>query len=382
MSCADPRSASQLCQQAQSPRRLEQGGTLPGVSTRERRLVLLAEERFTRTGAKTAVGLIRYGTDLVVAVIDSTRAGSTAGAEIGAGGDIPVVATLEEALAKGPNTLIVGVSTRGGDLPPAFRPMILAAIEAGLDIESGLHEFISEDPEFAAAAARRGVRLVDHRAVEPEWNRIVDGRDPGVPVIATVGTDCNTGKMTASLEIARSLAQLGVRAGFAPTGQTGRLVAGWGVAVDRVISDFLAGASELLVRRAAEGNDLVIVEGQGSIDHPTYSGVTLGLLHGSRPDLLILCHQSGRAGHNGYESFPIRPLTELVEMYEQAAAWVRPARTVGVALNTSSLDETGARQAIADAAAETGLPTTDPVRFGAGPLAEAIRVALPKVAVR
>jgi len=358
----------------------ETGGTLPGVSARERRLVLLAEGRFTRTGAKTAVGLIRYGTDPVLAVIDSTRAGSTAGAEIGAGGQIPVVATLEEALALAPNTLIVGVSTRGGHLPAGFRPLILAAIEAGLHVESGLHEFISEDPEFTAAAARRGVRLVDHRAVAPEWNRIVDGRNPGVPVIATVGSDCNTGKMTASLETARSLAKIGVRAGFAPTGQTGRLVAGWGVAVDRVISDFVAGASELLVRRAAEGNDLVIVEGQGSIDHPTYSGVTLGLLHGSRPDLLILCHQAGRTGHNGYESFPIRPLTELVEMYEQAAAWVRPARTVGVALNTSSLDETGARRVIAEAAAETGLPTTDPVRFGAGALAEAIRVAMPKVA--
>lgn len=349
-----------------------------------RRLALLAEGRFTPFDAKTAVGLLRYRPGDVAAVIDSARAGRTAQECVGTGGAVPVVATLEETAALGANGLLIGVAPQGGELPGPWRAMVTGALGRGWDVWSGLHEFLSEDASFAAAARAGGGRIHDVR--RPPAGRPIAARRAlgvGARVVLTVGSDCNVGKMTASLEIVDALRSLGLRARFVATGQTGILIDGEGVAVDAVVADFVAGVTEELVLRAAEGADVVVVEGQGSLLHPGYSGVTLGLLHGACPSAMVLCHHAGRetvrapGGRAPDPADPvIPPLPALARLYEEAAGWVAPAVTCGVALNTLGLGDPAARQAVEAAAAATGLAATDPVRFGAAPLARAI-AALP-----
>ncbi|HKK07939.1 MAG TPA: DUF1611 domain-containing protein, partial [Gemmatimonadota bacterium] len=284
--------------------------------------VVLAEGRFGLQGSKTAASALRYAPERVAAVLDSETAGRSAADVLGFGEGVPVVADLEEALARSPrpDALLIGVAPQGGVLPEAWRPLLRGAIEAGLDVWSGLHLLLDEDPELSALAREHGVRLVDLRRAPPDLP-VATGRASGTgPVrLLTVGTDCNVGKMTTGLELRRALASRGVASAFAPTGQTGILLEGWGVAVDAVKSDFTAGAAESLVLAAAREPgarvpvpggwrdgppppvvgaagaadsgappDLVLVEGQGSLLHPGYSGVTLGLLHGSMPQLMVL----------------------------------------------------------------------------------------------
>ncbi len=352
-----------------------------------RRLAVLAEGRFTPLDAKTAVGVLRYRPDQVAAVVDSTRSGRTAEACVGAGGPIPVVAGLEEAAARGADSLLIGVAPQGGDLPPEWRDLVRDALARGWDVLAGLHVFLADDPEFAALAGRSGARLLDAR--RPPAMRPVAARraaEVGALVVLTVGSDCNVGKMTAALELARALERLGQRTAFVATGQTGIFIADYGAAIDAVPADFVAGVVEHLVVEAARDRDVVVVEGQGALHHPGYSGVTLGLLHGACPRAMVLCHDAGReqvrppAARPGASDMPstpvIPPLAELVQVYEQAAAWVQPSRVVGVALNTLELSEPEARRAVERAARETRLPATDPVRFGAAPLAGAVEACL------
>jgi len=241
---------------------------------------------------------------------------------------------------------------------------------------SGLHAFLADDPEFAAAAARSGARIVDARR-PPARRPVAAGRAATLEatVVLTVGSDCNVGKMTASIEIVRALQARGERAAFVATGQTGQFIADRGVSVDAVAADFVAGFTEELVLEAARSASFVVVEGQGSLHHPAYSGVALGILHGACPSLLVLCHQAGRA-HLRISAapgrFPMPPLRDVIEANERASRWVRPAEVAAIALNTYGLTETDARAACEDAARETGLPAADPVRFGAAPLAEAL----------
>ncbi len=191
----------------------------------------------------------------------------------------------------------------------------------------------------------------------------------------TVGTDCNVGKMTAQLQLTRKLNERGVRTRFVPTGQTGIMIEGWGIAVDAVVADFIAGAAEWLTLEGSKNADVVLVEGQGSINHPGYSGVTLGLLHGSCPDAMILCHQSSREFIGDYREaawLRIPPLAEYVRLYESIGAAVHPTRVIGISLNTYDLSDVEARRACDRAEQETGLPATDPVRFDSAPLVNAI----------
>ena len=349
---------------------------------KDRRLALMAEGLFTPIDAKTAVGVLRYRAGEVVAVLDSTRAGATAGTCVGVGGAIPVVRDLTAAGTLGADTLLIGVAPQGGELPPAWRAAVAEALERGWDVISGLHAFLADDPELAARAAASGARILDLRR-PPARRLIAAGRaaNAGARVVLTVGSDCNVGKMTAALELTRALAERGARAAFVATGQTGMCIADHGVVVDAVPADFVAGEVEELVLAAARGSsgrvpDVVVVEGQGALHHPAYSGVTLGLIHGACPSAMVLCHQAGRerirVGGGSERGWPIPPLPELVAVYEGAAGWVRRAEVVGVALNTLGMDETAARAACERAARETGRPATDPVRFGAGPLAEAV----------
>ncbi len=344
---------------------------------KRRRLALLAQDHFAPGEAKTAIGVLRYRPEEVVAVLDSARAGSTARACVGVGGDVPVVADLDAAAALGADALLLGIAPQGGDLPPGWRARVLGALERGWDVLSGLHVFLADDPEFAAAARRSGAALHDVRR-PPAARPVAAARAAHLEarVVLTVGSDCNVGKMTAALEIRDALARRGERAAFVATGQTGIFVADAGAAVDAIPADFVAGVTEALVIDAARDADIVLVEGQGSLTHPGYSGVTLALLHGAAPAAMVLCHQSGRnemrCGLPGEPARPMAPLPELVRLYEEAAGWVRPAPVVAVALHTGDLDERAARAACERARAETGLPATDPVRFGAGPLADAV----------
>jgi uncharacterized NAD-dependent epimerase/dehydratase family protein len=199
-------------------------------------------------------------------------------------------------------------------------------------------------------------------------------------IVLTVGSDCAIGKMTVSCELDLEARLRGLRSVFVPTGQTGIAIAGWGIAVDAVVSDFLAGAAErLVVEGWRRGGELLWVEGQGSIIHPVYSGVTLGLMHGSAPHLYVLCHEAGRTHVEGAGGgpHPLLPLAELVELHERLSLPVRPASVACVALNTRALDEAEARAAIAAAEDETGLPADDPVRFGAGRLLDAVLARAP-----
>lgn len=332
-----------------------------------RRYAILAEGRLRE--AKTAHGVLRYGGDEVVAVLDSTLAGRTVGDVMpklppDPGRDAPIVATLEEALAHGPTSVLVGVAPAGGRLPGEWMDTLRRAAEAGLEIVGGLHQRLA--PEFP------GAEVWDVRE-PPAEVRIFSGEGfvVGPKVALTVGTDAAIGKMTATLELERAARQSGLSTGFVPTGQTGVIVAGWGVCVDAVVSDFVAGASEMLVLEAARSSpDLILVEGQGSLAHPAYSGVTLGLLHGSCPDCLILCVSPDYAP--GYAGVPRPTPARAARLYEEVAALVKPAPVVAVSANTSGLSDAEARAFVEKVADETGLPTADPFRTSAGSILEAV----------
>jgi uncharacterized NAD-dependent epimerase/dehydratase family protein len=199
----------------------------------------------------------------------------------------------------------------------------------------------------------------------------------GASVVLTVGSDCAVGKKTMALELHLEAKRRGLASVFVPTGQTGIMIAGWGIAVDAVVADFLAGAAERLVVEGASRGDLLWVEGQGALLHPQFSGVTLGLFHGAAPHALVLCHAAGQTEIEGVAGHAIPPLAELVDLYERVALPVRPAPVVAIALNTSLLDEHAARAAVVAAEAETGLVADDPVRFGAGRLVDAVRARVP-----
>jgi len=335
----------------------------------EKRYLILAEGRSDDPHyGKTARGVLKYGAEPVVAILDSTRAGETYDG-------VPIVGSVNDSLCFNPTTAIVGVATQGGRFPPEWRELLKSCIAKGLDLENGLHEFVSDDAELSELAARHNVELRDLRKAPADLD-VPTGENVRLDtrIVLTVGSDCAIGKMTVSLELDRAARAQGLASRFVPTGQTGIAIAGWGIAVDAVVSDFIAGATERLVveghRRG--GTDLLFVEGQGSIVHPAYSGVTMGLIHGSVPHLYVLCHLAGTTEIEGYPGHPLPSLPALVELHERLSLPVRPAKVACIALNTRFLDEAEARAAIEAAADETGLPADDPVRFGPETLLEAV----------
>ena len=334
------------------------------------RVAILAQGLFTSQTAKTAIGALRYAPYPIVAVIDATRAGTDSAAAVGVGAGVPVVATVAEAIARGADTLLIGTATPGGRIPEDYRPLLADALRRGLAVWNGLHERVLADPALLQAAAGGTATVRELRA--PPDDLPIGGhrrRRDGSRVVLTVGSDAAVGKMTVALELVRALERAGRRAAFVATGQTGIAIAGAGISVDAVVADFIAGAAERMVCDAAEVADWIVVEGQGSLTHPGFSGVTLGLLHGSAPDVLLLCHDASRAEVKGFPGLPLRPLDELIGLYESAALWSRPpghhVLVAAVALNTSGLDPTAAARAILLATEETGLPAADPVREGA-----------------
>lgn len=343
------------------------------------RFLILADGDFDPQTSKTANSVVRYLPDRVVGVLDRVTAGRTVQDVLGFGGAIPVVASMAEGLALGPTAVLIGIAPMGGRLPPEWRAWLADALDAGCDLWSGLHTFLADDPLLAERARANGRRILDLRR-PPADLPVADGRARFTRAyrVLTVGTDCNVGKMTAQLQLVQGLKDRGVRTRFVATGQTGIMIEGWGIGVDAVVADFIAGAAERITLQGAEDADVVLVEGQGSINHPGYSGVTVGLLHGSCPDAMILCHQASRTHIGEYrdrEWLPIPPLADYIRMYELIGSAVHPTRVIGIALNTYDLDEAAAREACARASRETGLPATDPVRFGTGPLLDAIVAA-------
>jgi uncharacterized NAD-dependent epimerase/dehydratase family protein len=345
----------------------------------QHRFLIVADGEFGPLTSKTANSCIRYFPERIVAVLDRKLAGKTAQDVLGFGGKIPVVADFARGIAQGQGAtaVLIGIAPPGGRLPDEWRGWLRAAIDRKLEIWSGLHTFIGDDAELGPLARAKGVRIFDARRPPPNLP-IADGRAAEVDafVILAVGSDCNVGKMTAQLQLRDQLVARGHKTSFVATGQTGIFIEGWGTAVDAVVADFVAGAAEELVLQGAKGNDIVLVEGQGSLIHPGYSGVTLGLLHGSCPDALILCHQATRdfiGDYHGREPWVRIPsYVEMIDIYERAAQPVHPTKVIGICLNTFDMDEGAARAAVAKAAAETGLPATDPVRFDPGPLVDAI----------
>jgi len=346
---------------------------LGGMKTLPRRMVILTDGYIDAYTAKTAACVLRYRPEEVVAVLDRTVAGKTCGEVMGVGDSIPIVASLEEACQKSPdaNALLIGIAPPGGKIPHAWRPIILEAIARKMTIVSGLHELLRDDAEFAKAAREHGTQLIDVRASDHCDVAHHKGIRDDCFRVHTIGNDCSCGKMVVSVELANALQQAGVDAQFVATGQTGILVAGSGIAVDQVMADYISGAAEQLVLDNQD-HEVMVIEGQGSLFHPRYSGVTLGLLHGLQPHALILCYEMGRTATFHMEEVPLPPLGKVLSFYEQAARIMRPCQVIGIAIN-------GSRYSDKEVAAECqkieqthNLPTCDVLRQGPKKLVQAI----------
>jgi uncharacterized NAD-dependent epimerase/dehydratase family protein len=334
-----------------------------------RKIVILTEGHTNPHTAKTASCMIRYKRDEVVAMLDSTQRGKTSQDLLGVGGDLPVVASLSEAPPA--NTLLLGIAPPGGKIPPPWRAVVLEAISRGMNIWSGLHDFLSNDPEFVAAAAQHGVQLIDVRKNNERDIARRKGLRADCLRIHTVGHDCSVGKMVASVEIANALKQRGYDAKFVATGQTGIMVEGDGCPVDCVVADFVSGAAEKLVLQN-QHHDILFVEGQGSLVHPSYSGVTLSLLHGCFPHALILVYEVGRETVTGVEHVKIPPLAEILRINEVMASVTRPCRVIGVAMNSRRVSAEAAEVERERVRTELGLPVCDVFRHGPDELVDAV----------
>jgi len=349
------------------------------ISSQARRLVILTEGHTEPITGKTASCVLRYRPEEVVALLDSTEAGRTTQELLGVGGSTPIVARLDD--AKGANTLMIGIAPSGGRIPPAWRAVILDAINRGMDVVSGLHEFIGDSPDFADAAKKSGATITDLRKNdEQDVAHRLNIREECLRV-HTVGQDCCVGKMLVAVELTRAMQARGHDAKFIATGQTGIMIEGNGVPIDRVISDFVNGAIEKQIL-AQQHHEMLFIEGQGSLAHPKYSAVTLGLLHGCAPQGMIMCYEAGRTAVHGMEYVPLKPLDELCEVYETMANLISRSKMIGVAINGRRLN---AEQAAAErerVKRELGLPACDVVRDGPGELVQAVLQMKPEPAMR
>lgn len=273
----------------------------------------------------------------------------------------------EQAFAAGARTLVIGIAPPGGQLPESWHRTLLESLSVGLDLAAGLHQRLKDIPEIAACAAKYGRQIHDVRHSAASFPVGTGERRAGKRLL-TVGTDCALGKKYTALAIAKAMVARGYAADFRATGQTGILISGRGVAVDAVVADFIAGVAETLSPANAPDH-WDIIEGQGSLFHPAYAGVTLGLLHGSQPDALVLCHDPTRKFLNGFPHFPLRSVEEVMPAYVAAARLTNPdVRFVGVSLNTSSLGEEEAREVLRRTEQSLGLPCVDPIRTGVEPI--------------
>ena len=350
-------------------------------------------EGFTGTRhAKTATGVVKYGNWQVKSIIDSSNIGksfielskintrSNSSLDHSSNkvlNDIPIVKNLEDALQISKiDALLIGIAPVGGQIPETWIQIIKEAISKKIHIISGLHEFLNEIPELASLAKEKEILLWDVRNPElysSSASQSVAKQKPRpekLKVITMVGSDCNVGKMCTALEIVQEIKKHKRKAEFLATGQTGIMISGSGVPLDRVIGDFMAGSIENELHKIIQEKDpeFIIVEGQGSLLHPGYSGVTLSLIHGSNPEYLVLCLKAGLEYIQGDYKVKIPSVTELIEIYETASAWIQTSsqstKIIGISINTSELDEVSAYKLLKDIESETQLPATDPIRYG------------------
>ena len=279
--------------------------------------------------------------------------------------------SFSEAVAAGANSVVIGVAPSGGAFKAEWVAVLTEAIRAGLSLVSGLHRKLTEESELVKAADASGQQLIDIR-VPPASIPIATGRQRSGKRLLMVGTDCCVGKKYSALSLHKALQERGVAATFRATGQTGILISGGGIPMDAVVSDFLSGAAETLTPDAASDH-WDVIEGQGSLFHPAYAAVTLGLLHGSQPDAMVLCHGSGRTVIDEYEDYPVPDLRECAAHYEQAARVTnKQSSIVGISLNTQGLSDTEALSACRDASTLTGLPCVDPMRHALDSILDAL----------
>jgi len=339
-----------------------------------RRMLLLTEGHLGVFSSKTAVSVLRYRPDDVVGILDSAHAGKPLGEIVPGVKDVPIVGSVADAAALRPDAILVGIAPTGGALPPVMRQHLVDGLRRGLSIISGLHTLLKEDAGLAGLAREHGAQLHDLRDFA-HITRIGRGLARGTRArrVLLVGTDCNVGKMVTALELRNAARAAGVDAAFVATGQTGIMIEGWGIAIDHVLSDFVAGAVEMLVERAAD-RPLMFIEGQGSLEHPAYSGVTLSLLHGSCPDAMVMVHRPSREHHNSWPDCPIAPVEQQIDLYERMLAPLHPGKVVAIAVNTAGMEPADADAAVAELGARTGLPAADPIRHGVGKLWEAVRM--------
>jgi uncharacterized NAD-dependent epimerase/dehydratase family protein len=304
--------------------------------------------------AKTAFGLRDWARDRCVGEF------ACAAATVGTG--LPFL-TPDQAHARGARALVIGVANSGGVIPPTWIPALLQALEAGLDIVSGMHARLDDIPELQAAALRLERRLVDVRR-PPAGLAVATGRKRSGKRLLTIGTDCALGKKYTALALTRAFVARGIDADFRATGQTGILIAGGGIPMDAVVSDFAAGAAEMLSPDAAAGH-WDVIEGQGSLFHPAYAGVSLALLHGSQPDVVVICHQPGRERVLGHPGFALPGIEDTIALALQLGRRTQPAiRCAGVSLNTAHLDEADALRLLAAESERLGCAVADPMRAG------------------
>ena len=306
--------------------------------------------------AKTAFGLRDWAPDLCIGELACSPDAVTAG--------LPRL-TPKEAYARGARALVLGVANPGGVIKANWMPSLLDALAAGLDLIAGMHARLEDSKELKAAADRYGRRLIDVRS-PPAGIPIATGAKRAGKRLLTVGTDCALGKKYTALALAAAFKARGLNADFRASGQTGIMIAGGGIPMDAVVSDFEAGAAEILSPDAA-ADHWDVIEGQGSLFHPAYAAVSLGLLHGSQPDVIVLCHEPGRESLLGYPQFPTPSLAEAIALNLRLGALTNPAiRCAGLSFNTSSLGEVEAEAVMAEASKELGLPVADPMRGGPG----------------
>ncbi len=312
--------------------------------------------------AKTARGIAQWRPDWCLGQLRH----SGCKADLG----LPEV-TISDAIAQGAKTLIVGVANRGGVINEGWLPTLLEALDRGLDLASGLHRKLADVPTLAELAGARGRNLFDVRHPAREFSVGTGMKRPGKRLLA-VGTDCSIGKMYTTLALEREMRRRGMKADFRATGQTGIFIAGEGVSVDAVVADFISGAVEWL-SPANEPDNWDLVEGQGSLFHPSYAGVSLGLLHGAQPDLLVMCHEPGRPHMRGLPHCRLPDLDSCIEANLKAARLTNPeVRLLGYSLNTERLDPKAAERALHEVGDRFGLPAVDPLRTGVAPLVDAI----------
>lgn len=304
--------------------------------------------------AKTAFGLRDWAADRCVGEFACADDAVTTG--------LPRL-TPKEAYARGARAMVIGVANPGGVIKPGWIPSLVAALEAGLDLIAGMHGRLADSREVNAVAERLGRRLIDVRQ-PPPGIPVATGRKRTGRRLLTVGTDCALGKKYTALAIARSFRERGLDVDFRATGQTGIMIAGGGIPMDAVVADFEAGAAELLSPDAGPEH-WDVIEGQGSLFHPAYAGVSLGLLHGSQPDVIVLCHEPGREHLLGYPGYPTPRLADAIDMNLRMGALTNPAiRCAGVSFNTAAMEAAEADEVMARASRALGLPVADPMRGG------------------